>query len=284
MIIVKLHGGLGNQMFQYAVGRALSLKNNDFLKMDLFWFGNVGDDIERPFKLNVFNVDIVEASDVEVKNIVPNKIFKKLGLYNHKKYIKEKHFHFDPEIIKLRGNVYLDGYWQSEKYFKDVKNVIRKDFELKNSLSDKAQASVDLIRRSIDNPISLHIRRGDYTQNPKTKAYHGLCSLDYYRKAIEYIKNKIGNIKLFVFSDDIKWAKEQELFNGAIFVSAPEIKDYEEMYLMSLCEHNIIANSSFSWWGAWLNKNQNKIVVAPKKWFNVPKDTSDLIPGDWIRI
>jgi len=282
MVIVKLYGGLGNQMFQYAVGRTLSLKNKDVLKFDLSWFDDTGDDINRPFKLSVFNIDINEADKERVNKIVPGRIRRILGLYDHKEYIKEKHFNFDEDVINLKGGVYLDGYWQSWKYFSDVEDVIKEDFTLKNGFGEESNKIADIIKNN--NSVSLHVRRGDYVQNVKTNAYHGTCSMEYYKKAIEYIKNKVGDIKLFIFSDDIAWAKEQELFKGSVFVSRSEIKDYEEMILMSLCEHNIVANSSFSWWGAWLNRNNNKIVIAPKRWFNIPKDTSDLIPNDWVRV
>ncbi len=282
MIIVKIHAGLGNQMFQYSLGRALSLRSKDELKFDLSWFNDTGDDINRPFKLDIFDIDIKEADENKVKNIVPGKWKRLLGLYDHKKYIKEKHFNFDEDVINLKGDVYLDGYWQSWKYFSDFEDVIRKDLILKDGFGAEAEKISNIIKDN--NSVSLHVRRGDYVQNLKTNAYHGTCSMEYYKKAIEYIKNKVGDMKLFIFSDDIEWAKEQELFKGATFVSHPGIKDYEEIMLMSLCKYNIVANSSFSWWGAWLNSNNNKIVVAPSKWFNVPKDTSDLIPDNWVRV
>ncbi len=284
MIIVKLYGGLGNQMFQYAAGRALSLRNLDTLKLDLSWFKNVGNDAERPFRLNVFDIKVDEVSEAEIKNFIPkNKLFRILGLYDHRKYIKERHFDFDPNLLNLEGDVYLDGYWQSEKYFQDFAHQIREDFRLKLPLSVAAQEMKERICR-VENSVAVHIRRGDYVRNPKTFLYHGVCPLEYYEKALSYLRRKVGDVTLFVFSDEIEWAKGQKLFENAIFVSSPELQDYEEMYLMSLCRHNVIANSSFSWWGAWLNRNENKIVVAPKRWFNVTKDTSNLIPRDWIRV
>jgi len=281
-IITKLYGGLGNQMFQYAAGRALSLRNNSALKLDLSWFANVCRNITRPFLLRVFDIDIVEASPEEISKFVPSMLRKILRFYNHKTYIKENQFSFNKNTLNLNGNFYLDGYWQSEKYFKDFENIIRKDFTLKN-IGNETQRISNTIKNT-KNSLSIHIRRGDYIKNPRVNNYHGVCSMEYYKDAIGCVKNKVGDVGLFIFSDDIEWAKEQELFSGATFISSTKIKDYEEMFLMSLCKHNIIANSSFSWWGAWLNNNPNKIIIAPQKWFNVSKDTSDLIPENWIRM
>ena len=283
MVITKLYGGLGNQMFQYAAGRALALRNNDILKLDLSWFGHTGRNTNRPFKLRVFNIEVMEPSREEVKRLVPSNWKKALGLYGHKMYIKEKGFAFDEKVASLSGDVYLDGYWQSERYFKDFEEEIRSAFTLREGMGSMAIVAADDIKRT-SNSVSLHIRRGDYVEDSKTNAYHGTCSPDYYKRAIGYVENSMGEVKLFVFSDDIEWAKEQDLFKGAVFVSNTDIKDYEELIIMSMCRHNIIANSSFSWWGAWLNGNTNKIVVAPEKWFNVEKDTSDLIPQSWVRI
>lgn len=280
MIIIHLSGGLGNQMFQYAVGRAFSMRNKDVVKLDCSWFeSHHMTDTDRPYKLDIFSLEAERATDQEIKALKPSIVLRKIGWGKY--YHKEKTFEFDPNVMLLQGDIYLDGYWQSEKYFKDFENVIRKDFSLKHPLSRIAQRIEEEIRNT-SGAVSLHIRRGDYVSSAKTNAFHGTCSLEYYGKAINYIKNRVGNGMLFVFSDDIEWAKEQELFEGATFVSSPEIKDYEEMVLMSKCNHHITANSSFSWWGAWLNPSQEKIVVAPKQWFwQGNNNTKDLIPENW---
>lgn len=135
--------------------------------------------------------------------------------------------------------------------------------------------------------MSIHVRRGDYINNPETFKLHGVCGLDYYHAAIEYITKRTNTPVFYIFSDDISWAEENiKSKNQMIFVKeTPHGKDYFEMYLMSVCKHNIIANSSFSWWGAWLNKSPEKIVIAPKKWMNETSiDTTDLVLKNWIRI
>lgn len=131
----------------------------------------------------------------------------------------------------------------------------------------------------------MHIRRGDYVANPKIAAYHGVCGMNYYQKAVQIIKEKITNPTFFIFSDDINWAKENFKGDEYYFVSNKEIKETEDLILMSLCKHNIIANSSFSWWGAWLNKNHEKTVIAPRHWLNIKKDIAGkVLPDSWIKI
>lgn len=291
MIIVAIQGGLGNQMFQYAVGKALSNRLNSTLKLDISAYETYP---LRNYELGIFNIDNNIASSVEIAAIKKGKmgVFKKLlSLLQKKKtscsqqYFQEKFFQFDPEVIDLQDEKYLFGYWQTEKYFLDYEKELRKDFTLRYKLSDRAEA----IRESmaLSNAISLHIRRGDYVNNATTNSYHGVCSLDYYKEAVNYIVEHVENTHFYIFSDDLDWAKKNLDFIDEISFVELEDKDpdYEEMFLMSQCQHNIIANSSFSWWGAWLNQNKNKIVIAPKKWFGDPSiDTNDLIPESWKRI
>ena len=179
------------------------------------------------------------------------------------------------------------GKLKKEKYFKNIEANIRKEFTLKNLLTSESTKWQEKIRQT-KNSVSLHIRRGDYVQDAKTNAFHGTCNLEYYKNALQKIVDKIGNteIEIFIFSDDIEWAKENLKFPYPTnFVSNSQILDYEEMYLMSLCQHNIIANSTFSWWGAWLNKNSAKIVIAPKQW-SVKKssDGLNILPKEWLQI
>lgn len=185
--------------------------------------------------------------------------------------------------IKRRLGFFVDEYYQNEKYFIDIADEIKKEFVLKNDFSAKAKEYLQRIENS--NSVSLHIRRGDYVANKKINAYHGVCGLDYYNEAMKIIKEKINNPIFFVFSDDIHWAEENLKGTEFVFVSCPEIEDVEELILMSKCKHNIIANSSFSWWGAWLNKNPEKIVIAPKRWFNDKKaEQINIAPANWLRI
>ena len=261
MIIIKLKGGLGNQMFQYAYGRKLELSGKKVVFDTSFFKGNKAKkDAAREFKLNKFNLQ-TQSSFSDKKHVfldIFNKIKRNLGFK-----IKE--------------------FYQGEKYFIAVGELIRREFTLKKELSFRAQEILQKIEK--DNSISLHIRRGDYVTNLKTSAYHGVYGLDYYRAAMKLIKEKISNPIFFIFSDDINWAKENFAGEEFIFVSSPEIEDVEEMILMSKCKHNIIANSSFSWWGAWLNNNLEKVIIAPKKWFNDKKVAqSEIIPSIWIKI
>ncbi len=190
---------------------------------------------------------------------------------------------------KIRNNSYLEGAWTSEKHFIGFKDIIRNDFTLKNTPSKETIASKNLIRSSSPS-VSVHIRRGDYVTDQKTKMYHGQCDMSYYEKAIETISSRIKvnvhDLNVFVFSDDIEWSKiNMKLPARLNFVSNMEIPDYEEIYLMSLCDHHIIANSTFSWWGAWLNPKHDKIVVAPKRWSIKQSHLyGDVVPPEWLKI
>lgn len=289
MIIAVLKGGLGNQMFQYAMARRASYVNRADLKLDISAFS--GEDILTPRKYYLDEFNVVEnfsskyESDIIKKRGFIN-LLHKLKPYYKRFNIKEKYFYFDPKILLISDNVCLDGYWQSEKYFKDIEEIIRREFTLKKIPSREFKKICDYICSK--ESVSLHIRRGDYVFNKTTNKFHGVCPLNYYYKAIELMNQKVKNSVYFIFSDDIEWAKNNlKLKVPHHFVSDRngKIKDYEEIILISRCKSHIIANSTFSWWGAWLNNKPNKIVIAPKKWFNdISINTSDLIPRLWIRI
>ena len=198
---------------------------------------------------------------------------------------REPHFQFDPALLELRAPVYLDGYWQSERYFSSIAVLLRQELTAKAPLDPKNEA----LARSIDavNAVSLHVRRGDYVDNPATTRFHGVCSLDYYQRAIDYISLRVEAPHLFVFSDDPQWTRANLRYAAATtFVDAnPPDRGYRDMGLMARCRHHIIANSSFSWWGAWLNPSCEKIVIAPDRWFSAARnDTRDLIPPGWVRL
>lgn len=289
MIIIKLQGGLGNQLFQYAFARNMSIENNTNLKFDISWYKNSNN---RFFKLNSFNTKIEIASNKEVvkyfkKDNLQRKIQKSIDLIKlikFKKIITENDLSFNDKYLNIGKNCYVNGYWQSEKYFKNIENIIRKEFTLKEKINDNLFDIYKLIEKS--NSISIHIRRGDYLSNKYSRKYHVLQT-EYYLKTIELITKKIKNPHFFIFSDDIKWAQDNLNINFNKTFIEPELgsKDYEELILMSKCKHNIIANSSFSWWGAWLNNNTDKIVIAPKDWYKIEaKKTCDLILKSWITI
>lgn len=293
MIIINLKGGLGNQIFQYACGRALAFRNNDNIKLDITGYGESnGIDTMRKYSLSPFNIKADIASGQEIKKLkYPYGIISKGMRFFRAKILRQFETGLNPKILNHTGSIFLDGFFQTEKYFIDKEKEIRSDLSLKSPLSTKSQQISDLIKNSPIS-ISLHVRRGDYVNDAKTNQNHGTCNAEYYSKALEYINSKIdlnnniNNVKIFVFSDDINWVKENmPLPYPSVYVSSPEIPDYEELILMSKCKHNIIANSSFSWWGAWLNENQNKIVVAPSRWvLKNPENFKDIIPESWYRI
>ncbi|MFH1822839.1 MAG: alpha-1,2-fucosyltransferase [Patescibacteria group bacterium] len=291
MVIVKIIGGLGNQMFQYAMGFCLAKKNNSVCKLDISDFSIYK---LHKYSLNYFNIHLEEAIKSEI-NILKNppttiktKIKSKLGFSNRKvnpHHIIEKDFSFDQNTLNLKGDYYINGYWQSEKYFINYQDLIRDEFKVKSN-PDRVNAEyINKITNS--ESVSIHIRHGDYLTDKKTKSVHGVLPLEYYHKAIEIMEKQLHHPNYFVFSDDIEWAKENLPKDIPIFFMDHNDADhnYEDMRLMSNCKYNIIANSSFSWWGAWLNSNPNKLVIAPQKWFgDRTKETNDLIPENWVRI
>jgi hypothetical protein len=292
MIISYLSGGLGNQLFQFAMGLSIAKRKNVELLFDVnsFKWDNL-----RDFELYKLGINYNVASDeliYKIKNTPSNficKLKKRLNIeipYYQQSYIKELDFEYDMNFPKFNSNnVYFEGYWQSDNYFKDIRDSIIKCITF-NKLSLDCLEFKNNISNSL-NSVSLHIRRGDYAQNSDTKEYHGLMDLNYYKSAIEILNNKLNNPTFFVFSDDKSYAKS--LFDGKenFIVIDSKFEDYEELYLMSNCDHQIIANSSFSWWGAWLNQNRNKNIIAPKNWFKnqvMQSKTKDLIPKEWIKI
>jgi hypothetical protein len=189
------------------------------------------------------------------------------------------------EIKTLKPFVYFSGYWQTELYFEEIESVIKKTFEFnKKLISIKNIETIKEINKV--QSVSLHVRRGDYVSDPGAKLVHGgICTIYYYKRAIQTIQSIVkGNIFFYIFTDDIEWVKNNLISNKMIIVDWNRgDESWQDMMLMSRCKHNIIANSSFSWWGAWLNTNKEKIVIAPEKWFNT-MPAFDIIPENWIRI
>lgn len=291
MIVVNLRGGLGNQMFQYALGRQLSLVNQTELLLDCTFLTTTGSHIKRDYELDIFPIKARIATAEELKPYQRLQYNRWIGavqrrlpsLFTHC-IIHEKTYAFDPEIITTPDHSWLSGFWQTENYFLQIEDMIRSDFEFKPPLSGLNQTLAEKI--SSCESVSIHIRRGDYIQ-PETLAFHGICSPEYYHKAVDVIAKRAAIEELFIFSDDPEWTKEHLKFNfPSTYISHNTGKNsFEDMRLMSFCKHNIIANSSFSWWGAWLNANQHKTVIAPKTWIaNKQVDTKDVIPLTWIKL
>lgn len=268
MIVIRLIGGLGNQCFQYAMARHLAEINRVELKLDISEF--------EVYKLHAYamgNMNIPE------RFATPGEI---AGL----KRVKEKHFHFDPEILRLPDGVYLHGYWQTEKYFLQIADILRRELSPKEPVTGKNLEIAGRIAAS--DSVSVHVRRADYLPNTYAEQLFEPCSLDYYMHAVKHIAGAVGKPHFFVFTDDKTWARDNFKLPYPVTLvdhNGPD-KNYEDIRLMSLCKHNIIANSSFSWWGAWLNKNPGKIVFAPKKWFTgkARSNPKDIVPESWLRV
>lgn len=291
MVVSSILGGLGNQMFQYAMGRALSIRLNSTFQMDITAFQrNVN---HQGFELKrIFSLDTEIATEAHVKQVLGwrhpilfRRLLSKRGLAALRGtiYVVEPHFEFWSGVEKISKNCFLTGYWQSERYFIDAIAQIRKDFEFSIPLDHENLEIANRINRV--NAVSLHVRRGDYVSNPTNASIYHVCSAKYYRKAIEIILEKIDNPQFFVFSDDMEWVKKNLDFNSnCLYISINQgVDSYKDMQLMSLCQHHIIANSSFGWWGAWLNPRLKKIVVGPSQWFVQPVDTKDLLPAKWLQ-
>jgi Glycosyl transferase family 11 len=292
MIICQILGGLGNQMFQYATGRALSLALGSPLLLDLRSFRRYS--LHNGFEINrVFSAPVQVATDSDVSSLLSwregqliRKLLKRVRypLLHGPHLVIEPHFNYWPRLRERDAMSYLMGYWQSEKYFKDFEPTIRADFRFKTALNGENLETA--IRMQGCNSVSLHVRRGDYVTHASTAKILNICSIDYYHKAITYIAEQIPSPYFFVFSDDPQWAQNNLKIPFPVeYIDRNRgMQSYIDMQLMSLCKHHIIANSSFSWWGAWLNQNPGKLVIAPRNWFCNGINDGDLIPQDWTRL
>jgi hypothetical protein len=290
MIISQLSGGLGNQLFQYAFGFARAKALGVEFKLDLSFY----EDYDwHDYSLGPFNITAHIAKGEDIKRIkeLDSKLiqkFKKKLFSSNYHCIYEDSLLFNPIYLKPQKSSYLVGYWQCEKYFTDVWQILCKEFEITIPPNGKNQDFLDKIN-SEKSSISLHIRRGNYVTIDSVNQIHGTISLDYYEKAIEFFGSTVENPFFYVFSDDIEWAKAHLKINfPVLFVDINDDKtDFEDLRLMSSCKHNIIANSTFSWWAAYLNRNNDKVVIAPDKWFADPlknAETINIIPKNWRKI
>lgn len=302
MIIVKLNGGFCNNLFQYATARALSERNNDELKLDVEVFR--AESLKDIYRLNYLKINEIFATTSEIEklsNAYPKGILGRVirkskipSVYNKQTHFIEKNngFSFDKRIYELQGNVYLDGWFSDENYFKDIRDTILKEFELKNGIRDESKLILNKIINT--NAVSIHIRRGEFV----TDNFFGALPLEYYYRAVDYIKSKINKPHFYVFSDDIEWVRENlNIVGDSTIVSHNSSRvsihhtqyDYEDLVLIKNCKHNIMALSTFSWWGAWLNQYPNKIVIAPLKAYNDKRaqkdyETGNFIPSNWIKL
>ncbi|TXD46420.1 alpha-1,2-fucosyltransferase [Polaribacter sp. IC073] len=267
MVIVRILGGLGNQMFQYAYAKSLEVKGFD-VSLDLSGFKNYK--LHGGYQLDKYHINLQNAKNSTV-------LFSRI---NPLKTIKEENLLFNEKLLSLKGNEYVKGYFQTEKYFSGIRNTLLEQFTINREIANSTKKYKKEITLA-ENSCSIHIRRGDYVSDSKSNIIHGTCTLDYYREAIKKVEEKYKNTLFFVFSDDIPWTKENLVIKNATYINH-KCLPHEDILLMSLCKNNITANSSFSWWGAWLNKNNSKMVVAPKQWF-VSKE-NEITCKNWIKI
>lgn len=291
MVTVLLSGGLGNQMFQYAAAKSLAIRLNTTLSVDLYTFSKKTQATVRPYELGIFNIeDVVETSSLKAKAVTKARpfiqkhrsFFQRLGVFTDTYAIL-----YQPTFEALMGDVIMSGYFQNESYFNNIPELLRKDFSFKYPLTGKNKDIAGQV--SENQSIAVHIRRGDYL-NKNSQSNFAILEKDYYEKAINYISAHVKNPKFYVFSEDFDWIKDNLNFKEfpVTFIDWNKGKDsYIDMQLMSLCKHNIIANSSFSWWSAWLNNNEEKRVIAPERWF-VDEQKNKLLdcfyPQGWIKI
>jgi hypothetical protein len=287
-LIIRTYGGLGNQMFQYALGRALACKYNTPLLLDISWFKQ---QTLRKFDLDSLQLKANIAKPQDIACYRPkNKFIRTIIILwsqllplRSKRYYKEKSIGvFDADVLRTSPNVYLDGFWQHFKYFEKNAQILRAEFKPKK-LSRRAHQYLRQLQ--IGNSVAIHIRRGDYIQDPQVQAFHGTCSCEYYAKAITYILKKVPQVRFYIFTDDPAGIPKELDTRGRPVSVVTKVSDVESLYIMSRTKHVIIANSSFSWWGAWLNENPQKIIIAPRYWFAHKKYKHiSIVPLTWIKI
>jgi hypothetical protein len=294
MILAKLRGGLSNQMFQYAAARRLAHRHGTELRLDTSWYSNlpVGA-TPRTFELDHFRIRASRATPADLIGTdgvrrarardLPVALWRKIR--PRFRFVAERGLAFEERILSLPDNVCLFGYWLSEKYFADIAPLIREEFTLRDPPEGENARLVAAMEAAPS--VSLHVRRGDYVHDPEIHRIHGTCSLEYYARAIDHIAHRVQGVRFFVFSDDLKWAEAHlPLPRPAEFVRHNQgPRAHEDIRLMSHCRHHVIANSGFSWWGAWLNPRPDKIVCAPARWFaDAPHDTRDVLPPSWVAL
>ena len=308
MIIVKLFGGLGNQMFQYAAGTALAHRHGTILKLDVSKFSRRLERVRHErYALACFNIPEHFATEAEILKykalrkrshpiFLPGKLLVRI-LRNARlsefvdrmappvAYFEERSHRYDPDFFQLPINSYVTGHWQSEKFFGDISDLLRAYFTFRYPPSAAVLGVLEQIRSS--RSASIHFRRGDYVENPEFQTMFGSTPMDYYNKAVNLLREKVGDFILYVFSDDLEYVRKNfqpDVRRVYVDVSTPNTA-YEDMRLMSHCEHNIMSASTFSWWSAWLNPHPGKVVIVPTPWFGQStKDGSDIVPDAWIQL
>ena len=287
-LTVYCEGGLGNQLFQFIAGYVLAKKNKMNLRINIERLNSY----DRQFELDKFP-EIYKLNIPIVNNYKTYNLIKILGIYKLINFFLDKNikkferspFIFNEDLLKkkISKNLSITGFFQSEKYFLNYKKIVLKLLRFPKAKNKLIQNYLNLIKNR--NSVAIHIRRGDYLNDPKVRNFHGILGESYYKKSIRHIKKNVKNPFFFIFSDDINLIKKKFLFfNKKNYIFIDTKSSISDMYLMSNCKHFIIANSTFSWWGAWLSKNKRKIVCAPKKWVKLKTPTPDILPKSWVEI
>ncbi len=286
-VVVKLQGGLGNQMFQYAFSRALSDKLKTDVALDILDYRTAS----RKFGLGAFNCELKFSDESDRRRLrtpflkLKRELKKIVGLpYSlSPTHCRVESFRFDSSVFDRPLPCYFEGHFQSEKYFSGISGQIRKEFEFARAAEFSAHSLFSEIVSG--ESVSVHVRCGDYLRRRRTRRILHVCTRSYYERAIEQARRRLGNPKFYLFSDDIALTlKMYEFMRG--FTPVEASGDVHEMFLMSRCRHNIIPNSTFSWWAAWLNPNPEKLVIAPQQWFTplAGIDYRDVVPESWTKV
>ena len=290
MKIVNIIGGLGNQMFQYALAIALRQKNpEESVFIDISHFH--GYHLHSGFELQrIFDIQLPIAKrrylmrlTYYIPQYLTSRFFRRILPRRKHEYIEQSAYRYDEKVLSVHGNCYFEGYWQSPKYFEHYRSIVINTFRF-SPFTDLDNKTTEMQMKE-ENSVALHVRRGDYLREAN---YMGICTLDYYRKAIETAVGKIQSPRFFIFSNDIDWCKDNivpmiQKYDVSFIDFNVGKNSYRDMHLMSLARCCIVANSSFSWWGAWLNERNDKIVIAPSRWVN-ESDSKDIYPSDWLLI
>jgi hypothetical protein len=292
IVIVRLNGGLGNQMFQYVAGKYVAKKGGSIIKVDLTHLKNINAKkfAFRKYALDIFEVPILFATYKEIlKFTIPR--FKPRYLYFGLKHlykdrvIEQKDIRYSNILDKVSSDCYLVGSFQSEKFFRPIAHEVKEDFQIKKEILNQYSQIISEVS-SVES-VAVHIRRGDYVNNPKTREVHGSMPISYYIEAAKLIGTRVRNPHFYIFSDEPEWLSNNLDLKADFSTIPSRLDDHpnRDFVLMMHCKHHIITNSSYSWWAAWLGENFDKIVIAPKKWFAVSAcDSSDIVPESWIRL
>lgn len=287
-IVIKLQGGLGNQLFQYALGRNLQHTQGFEVQYDGSWFATQS---KRKYELGAFRTNVRVAAPETAKRF--QRYGPKLGMFRFfhnalrtdpSLYITERSLTFDPRVLDTKPPAYLDGHWQSEKYFRSIAELLRAELHPRTPPSGENPRMLKEIERQ--NSVSVHVRRGDYVEDARTNRFHGTPGVDYYQRATRYLAERLQKTVFYVFSDDSDWVRRTLEFPAPSVVISHNgsAQAHEDLRLMRACHHHILANSTFSWWGAWLGEAKGRVIVAPKRWFKNDVDAKDLIPSRWLRL